>query len=152
MLNTTLKPMYLFLKTTLRIVFLSLLLLVITACTKEDRHPVPLVPVEFRINLEFQFIELNSIGGWVNVTGGFGGVVIYRMSVDQFTAFDRACPVHPYDQEARLVVEDPPIAKCNVCGSTYLLLDGSPISGPAKHPLRPYRTVFDDPFLYVTNF
>lgn len=120
-------------------------------CTKEDKHPVPVVPVEFNINLEYQFIELNSVGGWVNVTGGFGGVIIYRMSIDQFTAFDRACPVHPYDSEARLIVEDPPLAKCRVCESTFLLLDGSPVSGPAKYPLRHYRTIFSDPFLRVFN-
>ncbi|TVQ15135.1 MAG: hypothetical protein EA361_06415 [Bacteroidetes bacterium] len=135
-----------------RIAFFSLFILFIQGCSKEDRHPVPLVPVEFRINTEFQYIELNSIGGWVNVYGGFGGIVIYRMSVDEFTAFDRACPVHPYDQEARLVVEDPPIARCNVCESTYLLLDGSPVSGPARHPLRQYRTVYSEPYLFVTNY
>ncbi len=134
-----------------RLFFLVIMLLLFSTCTKEDQHPVPIVPVDFRINLEFQFIELNSIGGWIYVTGGFGGIVIYRMSVDEFTAFDRACPVHPYDQDARVVVEDPPMAICNVCESTYLLLDGSPVSGPARHPLKAYRAVFDDPYLYVSH-
>jgi nitrite reductase/ring-hydroxylating ferredoxin subunit len=122
------------------------------ACTKEDQHPVPLIPVDFRVNLEFQFIELNSIGGHVNVYGGFGGIVIYRFSVDQFYAFDRACPVHPHDPNARIVVDNAPVAHCKVCESSYLLLDGSPVSGPARFPLRQYRTMYSDPYLYVSNY
>ncbi len=122
-----------------------------SSCTKDEQHPVPIVPVEFRINLEFQNIELNSIGGWAYYTGGFRGIVIYRVSQDEFTAFDRACPYHPYEECGRITVEEPPLAECKCCESTFLLLDGSPVSGPARHPLRQYRTVFDDPFLYVGN-
>jgi nitrite reductase/ring-hydroxylating ferredoxin subunit len=134
------------------VLFFSAMLLILTGCDKEDQHPVPMVPVDFRINLEFQYIELNSIGGHINVFGGFGGIVIYRMSVDQFTAFDRACPHHPYEEGARIVVEDPPLAKCNVCESVFLLLDGVPVSGPSRFPLRSYRTVYDGRDLYVTNY
>jgi nitrite reductase/ring-hydroxylating ferredoxin subunit len=128
------------------------LLIFLSGCLKEDQHPVPLIPVDFRINTEFQFIELNSIGGHVNVHGGFGGIVIYRFSVDQFFAFDRACPVHPHDSKARILVDNAPLAHCGVCESTYLLLDGSPVSGPARFPLRQYRTLFSDPYLYVSNY
>jgi nitrite reductase/ring-hydroxylating ferredoxin subunit len=135
-----------------RVLMFSMFLFFSVTCGKDDRHPVPLVPVDFRINLEFQYIELNSIGGYVNVYGGFGGIVIYRMSIDEFTAFDRACPFDLQNDNARIVVEDSPLAKCNVCGSTFLLLDGSPVTGPTRHPLRQYRTVYSDPYLYVTSF
>jgi nitrite reductase/ring-hydroxylating ferredoxin subunit len=130
----------------------SLLLLAVAGCSDDDRHPVPLVPVDFRIEVGVQHIELNSIGGHLNFYGGFGGIVIYRFSIDEFYAFDRACPVHPHDQNARIVVENSPLAKCNVCETTYLLIDGSVISGPGKYPLRQYRTVFYDPFLQVSSY
>jgi len=143
--------MHLFSRKYLSLTILFLLIAVLVACDKEDWNPVPLVEVDFRINLEFQYIELNSPGGWVNVFGGFGGIVIYRISIDQFTAFDRACPLHPYDINARVTVDNPPLAKCPVCESEFLLLDGSVILGPARHPLRPYRTFFNNPFLSVTN-
>lgn len=144
--------MVLFFNSLKRVLLFLLLLLVSVTCGEDEQHPVPLVPVDFRINLEFQYIELNSIGGHVNVYGGFGGIVIYRMSIDEFTAFDRACPFDPQDVNARIIVEDSPLAKCNVCESVYLLLDGSPVSGPTRHPLRQYRTVYSDPYLYVSSY
>jgi nitrite reductase/ring-hydroxylating ferredoxin subunit len=126
--------------------------LLLSGCEKEQYHPVPMVPVDFTINLEFQFMGLNSIGGYDNVYGGFGGIVIYRMSIDQFTAFDRACTYDPRDNKARLITDNAPIATCPVCGSQFLLLDGSPIKGPAKYPLRQYRTSFMEPYLHVGHF
>ncbi len=143
--------MVLFSKALRRVSFLWVFVLLFAGCVKEERHPVPIIPVDFRINTEFQYIELNSIGGHVNVFGGYGGIVIYRLSFDEFTAFDRACPFDPFNEDARIVVEDPPLATCHVCGSTFLLLDGSPVSGPSRHPLLQYQTFYDEPYLYVSN-
>lgn len=132
--------------------FCSLLLFPLS-CGKENQHPVPVVPVEFTINIEStQFIELNSIGGWAYFSGGYRGIIIYRWSYDEFRAFDRACPHHPYEQCARITVEDPPIAICNCCESMYLLIDGSVVDGPSRYPLKQYRTYFQYPHLQVTNW
>lgn len=128
-----------------------IIVIVLISCTKDDRHPVPFYPVDFIVNIEStQNIELNSIGGWAYYTGGFRGIIIYRAQEDEFTAFDRACPYHPYS-ECRIIVEDPPLARGSDCESVFLLLDGSPVSGPSKHPLRAYRTSFSYPYLHVTN-
>ncbi|MFW5706282.1 MAG: hypothetical protein ACOC12_00045 [Bacteroidota bacterium] len=144
-------PMGLFSRHIQKGMYIMVLVMALVGCTSDEKHPVPVVPVEFRINTEFQFIELNSIGGWVYVTGGFGGIVIYRFSVDEFMAFDRACPVHPYNEEARVRVEDPPIAYCPVCDSQFLLIDGTPFSGPAKYPLLQYHAIYREPYLSVSN-
>ncbi len=122
------------------------------ACDKDSRHPVPIVPVDFTINVEStQHIELNNIGGWAYYTGGYRGIIIYRQSVDEFRAFDRACPYHPHDDCAIVRVYDPPVAKDTCCGSRFLLIDGSVVTGPAQHPLREYRTYYNHPYLQVTN-
>jgi hypothetical protein len=122
------------------------------SCVKDSRHPVPNVPVDFVINIEStQHIELNSIGGWAYYTGGFRGIIIYRFSDVEFRAFDRACPVHPYDECAIVRVTDPPLANDDCCNSTFLLIDGSPVSGPARHPLKEYRTFLNYPWLQVSN-
>jgi nitrite reductase/ring-hydroxylating ferredoxin subunit len=143
--------MFLHLRNKILLLFL-VLLSPINSCDKDNMHPVPIVPVDFIINIEStQHIELNSIGGWANYTGGFRGIIIYRFSEDQFMAFDRACPVHPYDECARVSVTDIPLAADTCCNSTFLLIDGSPVSGPARHPLLQYRTFFNYPYLQVSN-
>lgn len=130
-----------------------LLLLLLISCTEDTQHPVPNVYVDFPpINVESaQYIELNSIGGWAYFTGGFKGVIIYRVSYDEFRAFDRACPHHPYEDCAIVRVTDPPLATDSCCGSTFLLLDGSPVEGPSQFPLREYQAVFNPPYLYISN-
>ena len=146
--------MNLFLKLYRRPALPIILILWIAAvsCTKDDRHPVPYYPVDFIINVEStQHIELNSIGGWAYYTGGFKGIIVYRAQEDEFTAFDRACPYHPYS-DCRIIVEDPPVAKGTDCDSEFLLTDGTPFSGPSKHPLRAYRTTLTYPYLHITNF
>lgn len=127
-------------------------MLFLSGCVKENRHPVPFVPVQFSINIEStQHIELNSIGGWAYYTGGFRGIIIYRISADEFKAFDRACPHHPFDPCAIVKVNNPPLAEDECCGSIFELIYGSPVSGPAKVPLREYKTYFQYPYLQVSN-
>lgn len=131
--------------------FTSLLILPIS-CGKDD-HPVPDYRVEFTINLDStQYIELNGVGGWAYFSGGYKGIIIYRWSFDEFTAFDRACPYHPFDNCGLVKVEDPPLAKCDCCGSQYLLIDGSVVEGPTTYPLKQYRTYYNPPYLQVTNW
>jgi len=133
--------------------FVFLLLFLPLSCDKESENPVPLVAVNFTINTEsIQYIELNTIGGWAYFTGGFRGIIVYRHSFDEFKAFDRACPYHPYEPEAIVRVFEPPLALDTLCGSTFLLIDGSVVKGPAKHPLRQYPTYYNPPFLQVTNY
>ncbi len=132
---------------------LVLFLLFPVSCGKDSWHPVPSVPVSFTINIESTInIELNNIGGWAYYSGGHRGIIIYRWSVDEFRAFDRACPHHPFEACALIRVEDPPVAKCSCCESLFLLLDGSVVRGPSRFPLKQYRTYLQFPFLSVSNW
>ncbi len=119
------------------------------SCDKDKQHPVPYVRVDYRINLETTY-ALNSIGGWVFLSGGYdyNGIVVYRLSEDEFRAFDRTCT---YNISERIVVEEPPIAECKDCESSYLLIDGSVVDGPAIYPLRQYQARLDYPYVYITN-
>ncbi|MBW6496941.1 MAG: Rieske 2Fe-2S domain-containing protein [Bacteroidales bacterium] len=109
------------------------------------------IPITIDISSTF-YIELNGIGGWANLSGGYRGIVVYRWSYDEFRAFDRACPHHPYDECAIIEVEDPPIAKCHCCGSMFLLIDGSVVQGPSKYPLKQYPTFFQYPNLQISSW
>jgi len=124
-----------------------------SSCEKENNHPVPNVMVDIRINIEnATYSGLNTIGSSIQVTGGYRGIIIYRAGLNEFTAFDRSCPHHPFEQCAVVNgLEGQPFAECDCCGSVYQLLDGSKFDGPSLFPLRAYRAVFSHPFLTISN-
>ena len=132
---------------------LAILIVLPASCDKDQEHPVPFVAVDFMINVEStQNLELNTIGGWAYYTGGYRGIIVYRHSIDEFTAFDRACPYHPNEPDALVRVFDPPLAVDTLCGSTFELIYGSVVIGPSQHPLRQYRTFYNPPWLQVTSY
>ncbi len=136
----------------MKLVFVKIIIkivccLFLIGCEKDTQHPVPFVKVDFTVNLESAY-ELNTINSSLNYSGGYRGVVIYRLAEDEFKAFDRACT---YDTNEQIKVIDPPLAECKECESSYLLIDGSVVDGPAVHQLRQYQTSLDDPFLHVFN-
>ena len=113
---------------------------------------VPLVNVDFTINInEPSFFNLTNITGWVYVTGGSQGILIYRNNIDQFTAYDRHTPYN-VDDNCRVSVEEDGITVKDECGdSSWLIIDGSIISGPASQPLKQYNTQFSGSLLRVFN-
>jgi nitrite reductase/ring-hydroxylating ferredoxin subunit len=129
-------------------------LLVITGCSKEEkRNEIPVVAVSFVIDPNStEYLELNGVGGWVTLTGGYRGIIVYRKSISEFMAFERACP---YDWElidARIEVDPSGLtATCPSCKSSFILIDGTPYEGPTPYPLKQYQTQFDGNLLYVSN-
>ncbi|HDQ16455.1 MAG TPA: hypothetical protein ENN45_05295 [Bacteroidetes bacterium] len=132
-----------------------IILLVFTSAffsCQKDTHPVPNVYVNIYINVtSTQYIELNNIGGWLYLTGGYNGIIVYRRSLNEFMAFDRACPHHPYNSPALDVDASGMLAECSDCGSSFLLYDGTVVQGPANLPLKAYRTIFDGIHLRIYN-
>ncbi len=137
---------------------LSLLLLLFASlvlffsCSKDEKVTIPNVYVNFYIQPNSTvYQELNVIGGWEYITGGYNGIVIYRASQDEFVALDRACP-NDYSNGCRIVVEPSfTTAIDSCCGSRFLLTDGSPFKGPATVSLKRYRAVYDGNNLHITN-
>jgi len=135
--------------------FLLIFIFLPQACKNEDVM-VPYVPVSFTINLnDPKFIDLNVSGNAVYVTGGVRGIIIYRKSQDQFSAYDRCCTFDPDVTSAKVFFHSNPMEVIDtVCGSTYsLVFDGMNSKGPAKYPLKQYQTLFDPTWntLYVYN-
>ncbi len=131
-----------------------MLCLVLSSCKKENPQPViPEVYVNFSINPNStEFLEINAPGSWVTVTGGYRGILIYRQSMNEFLAYERTCPWDPWEEGARIEVEESVFtAVCPVCDSQYLVLDGSPFEGPSTYLLKQYHTTYDGSLLYVYN-
>jgi nitrite reductase/ring-hydroxylating ferredoxin subunit len=114
---------------------------------------MPRVPVNFYIYLyDASYFDLLNYGGYVYVTGGISGIVVYRLSEWEFVAFDRACP-YDWDHEDSWIWVEPDrlTLKCQKCGSLFNILDGGIIIGPSQFPLRRYATNFDGVRLRVRS-
>ena len=134
------RPLYLFV--------VSFLILFVS-CEKE-KDEIPYIYVNFV--LYPNTIDFIPEGGYVTTSGGYRGLIIYRPFSDQFLVFERACPFDPLEDDARVYVEDNGvIATDSVCGSRFLLTDGSPFEGPAQRALKQYRSRYDGYTLQVSN-
>jgi nitrite reductase/ring-hydroxylating ferredoxin subunit len=139
----------------MRTLFFHLLLgasVCLSSCKKSTEPYVPYVRVNFTISpSDPQFNKLNVPGGWVYVTGGSRGIIVYRKSNDEFLAFDRHCPFQVADF-CRVSVNNTQImAKDTCCGSEFVLTDGSVAKEPANRPLLQYQTGWDGFNLQVFN-
>lgn len=131
--------------------FLLLLAFISPSCDEDsDDTNIPYVYVNFTIYPNT--LDFIPDGGWIYVTGGYKGIIIYRPMHEEFLAFERACPYDPLEEGARVEVESSGIVATDPhCGSRFLLTDGSPVEGPARTSLKQYRTRYDGYALTVTN-
>jgi nitrite reductase/ring-hydroxylating ferredoxin subunit len=135
-----------------------ILLLFHTNCKKEaaqsdSQTQIPIVPVSISLNPNStEYIHLNTVTGWETITGGYRGIIVYRKSANEFTAFERACPYDWNLTTSRLEVDASGItANCPNCKSKFILLDGTPFEGPSRYSLKPYQTTYDGYLLYIFN-
>ena len=113
-------------------------------CTK-NQNIVPYVYVDQYINISFpSYSSLNSIGGWAYISGGSRGIIIYRQSYDQFSAYDRHCTFNADNPCGKATVDSTnSFVECACDSSQYQLFDGSVIQGPATYSLKNYQTSFN---------
>lgn len=91
-----------------------------------------------------QYSSLRAVFGAMNFTGGVGGVLVIRISgaenIDDYSAFDRACP-YEANGIARVTWDkkDPLYAVCPTCKSKFNLISRTVESGPSEYPLYTYE-------------
>ena len=134
------------------------------ACNKgeDPNSDIPYANINVVINPNSTlYQELNIIGGWMYypyVNAPSRGLIIYRLSLDQFMAYERTPPVNSNacvnpesGLSTYLVVDDYYPFVYDTCSDySYQIIDGSPIE-PATIPLKQYYTSFDGMNLYITN-
>lgn len=142
-------------KTYINLITICILVFTIAfvSCKKDEKDYVPNVYVNFQIDPNStMYLALNQVGGWAYITGGVSGIIIYRESQEVFKAYDRACP-YDYDVAGSLVEVEPSGLTMidSLCGSRYIITDGSVLQGPSTRGLKAYRTSYDGRLLYVYN-
>ncbi len=95
------------------------------------------------VNYDPEYRSLTAVFGAMNFTGGVGGVLVLRVQasegIDDFVAFDRACPYEASpDCKVKWDKNDPFYANCLCCKSKFNLINNSVESGPSEYPLYMY--------------
>lgn len=123
------------------------------SCNKDGKERVPNIYVNFTIDVGVgQYTDLQLIGGWIYVTGGYRGIILYRSTLEEIIALDRTSTYKPETIGARVYVEpNNLIASDTTSGMRYFLMDGSVVEGPVSTPLKRYRTTFAGNTLHVYN-
>lgn len=113
---------------------------------KKNNQIVPYVAVDTYLNLNLpSYINLNGIGGWVYVSGGNNGLIVYRQNQNVFMVYDRYCTYNKNGSCGTASVDSTSISiSCQCDGSKYQLFDGAVIQGPASTNLHQYRTTYNE--------
>jgi hypothetical protein len=127
-------------------------LILCLGCRDRNNNRVPEVPVNIAINIyQPDFFNLTVPSGWVYITGGSRGIIVFRKSTTEFVALERHSPYQPEDNCAVVVNEDNVIVSDPCSDSQWLIMDGTIVQGPTAFALETYQTSFSDPILYITN-
>ena len=144
------------------IIGVTLLALTLTTCREYPENPYrPDAYFNFTIEPNsIRYQDLNVVSGWMYLTSdGYStsrGIIVYRMSMDEFKAYDRLPPNNPYgccdnDGTCTRLVVDSPFVVDNCNDIKYNILDGSIIEGDGVYPLIEYHTIFDGVSLRIYN-
>ncbi len=133
-------------------VLTALAILALASCRKESQSGVPPVSLDITLNINLpEYADLQVPGGWVYLSGGSQGLIVYRVNNDEFTALDRHCPVAPEELCSVIVDESGVIARDTACcEASFLLQDGQPLS-VSGISLRKYNTIFNGSTLRIYN-
>ncbi|MBL4715071.1 hypothetical protein JYT59_00665 [Sphingobacteriaceae bacterium AH-315-L07] len=140
----------------IRISFCLLLVTVLSSifysCKKDDdTDEIPDVLVDRQLII-VNYPSLTAVNGWEYISGGSKGIIVYRVSTDEFKAYDRNCSYEPLSSCAKCNVDSSGLTAIDTCcGSEFQLLDGSVLTSPATKPLREYQTSYDGSILTITN-
>ena len=151
--------------------------LIIGSCKNDNRDYVPYVPVDLTLDLQADLAHLGNLDVAIVTPGTTGlgvlqfsnpklnpiytgqavhgnGIIIYRLSVTEFFAYDITCTFNAEVDYCPLEMGDNwLLPECPCCESKFnLLLEGAPrISGPAALPLQQYNTFIRNNRLYIKN-
>jgi hypothetical protein len=141
-----------------------LLLVFIFSCKKSNNQNVQSnCTVSKAVSLAVNVSILNGSGQFAPLTifpssiyvsnAGISGIIVYRMSANQFFAFERSCTKDGCDNAKSKVWVQAGNSAMNdsICGSTFSIQDGTVQNGPATVALFQYHTNWDGNILHIYN-
>ena len=131
----------------------SSVIAVFSACEINNwQDPIPYVVVDTVINLnnqQYQALRLDR--GFVELLGGYRGIIVYRENAVTYRAFEKASP-HRVDEACAEISVDPSgLFMRELCDNSIYDFEGNPSGGVAQFPLRRYNTQLEGNLLYIFN-
>lgn len=135
------------------LIFSTVVLGLFAACEGDNwQDPIPYVAVDTVINLnnqQYQALRLDR--GYVEILGGYRGIIIYRENATDYRAFEKASP-HRVDEACAEISVDPSgLFLRELCDNSIYDFQGNPSGGVAQFPLRRYNTQLEGNLLYIYN-
>jgi hypothetical protein len=139
----------------IRASLLSFLLMISSCEPQMTDDPIPWLPFpEIVLNLNLpENAALRVDGGIKEVyDGGVKGIIVYRVNMSTFRAYEKNCSFQPNEAGATVNVHSSRLFLTDYgCGSSFSLEEGIPTGGPAWRPLRQYRTIYANLTLTITD-
>jgi len=129
----------------------------LAGCRDDDENVrVPRIQTDITLNLNLpEYNILLNPGGWIYLTGGSRGLIVYRVNNDEFAAFDRHCTFNVPEACRVFVDENSGLTAADTlcCGSVFEIITGNVVEGPAQFRLQPFQTQFNQntDMLRITN-
>jgi hypothetical protein len=146
------------------------------SCKDINKDSIPYVPVDIVLDLQADLSHLGvgesailtpneqnfgilrfSSGNYPVITLGQpllgNGLILYRYGSNEFSAYDITCTYKASVDYCALEMDDTwLVPECPCCGSEFnLMLQASPVSGPAAMPLKEYSTFVRNNQLFIRN-
>jgi Rieske Fe-S protein len=122
--------------------------LFLNSCSKginpEASTPIPNVSVNLNININSApYTTLQTVGGVAYASGGYRGLLLYRLTSSTIMAYDRTCSYDLSDNNGIVQSQTNGTAICLECESTYNLYNGNVNTGPSTIGLKSYKVSFN---------
>lgn len=132
-----------------------LAILFFISCSEEaPRDEIPYTTFDdiyIQLNLP-QYNDLSFNGGYIYLSEGLRGIILYRENATTYHAFERTCSYRPYEAGATIDVHASGLYLFDPsCKSTFSFDSGNPTGGPAQLPLREYTTELSGSTLIITD-
>lgn len=113
---------------------------------------IPYVLVDTTINLNnLQYEKLRQDKGYVEIMGGYKGIIIYRENANTYKAFEKASPYRTDEPCGEIFVDQSGLFMYEGCNNSIFDFNGNPAGGVVNIPLRQYGTALDGNYLHIFN-
>lgn len=136
------------------LIILSFVLILFSCNEDVPRDEIPYATFDdISISLDLPaYNDLSFDGGYITLSQGVRGIIIYRENASTFHVYERNCSYRPYEACATVEVHSSELFMFDpCCNSNFSFETGYPTSGPAQFPLRKYQSSFSGRVLTITD-